>query len=75
MSELRECPGWRPISEAPRDGTTFLAWSLNWGNEAVMARWNGEEFEDCVPSYGTGCFAPTHFMPLPEPPGATNDAR
>jgi hypothetical protein len=57
-------PGWRPISEAPRDGSEFLGWFEGstvqiwwmgqgglWGNDF----WEGKE--------------PTHFMPLPPPPG------
>jgi hypothetical protein len=60
----RRTPGWRPISEAPRDGSQFLGWFEGstvqiwwmgqgglWGNDF----WEGKE--------------PTHFMPLPPPPG------
>jgi Lar family restriction alleviation protein len=60
----RRAPGWRPISEAPRDGSQFLGWFEGstvqiwwmgqgglWGNDF----WEGKE--------------PTHFMPLPPPPG------
>jgi hypothetical protein len=64
FAESLRTPGWRPISEAPRDGSQFLGWFEGstvqiwwmgqgglWGNDF----WEGKE--------------PTHFMPLPPPPG------
>jgi hypothetical protein len=59
---------WRPIDEAPRDGTPFLA--MCGGYAAVMCWWD-RRFE-----YANGHTrywprpgeVPTHWQPLPEPP-------
>lgn len=70
-------PEWRPISEAPKDGTVVLTY---WGPHlpvfaAVMPdrkTWrvmmlgrNG----DFVVHGNYAPFEPTHWMPLPPPPG------
>ncbi len=70
--------GWRPISEAPRDGTHL--WLANEHNMAV-GFWSGSE-KDRTPQadlwvlyyarvYGapdSPWFTPTHFQALPAPP-------
>jgi hypothetical protein len=69
-------PAWRPIAEAPRDGTAVL---VNVPVRGYIAR------QDCVPASWIGpqdCHGwisstsghrltntPTHWMPLPPPPG------
>ena len=62
--------GWKPICEAPRDGTKVLGtWASTWPDsphiEAVTC--NGEywwyAYDGDSPSV-----PPTHFQPLPEPP-------
>lgn len=60
-------PRWRPISEAPRDGTTILVWfNDGWAeNEAISSWWDREHGWTC--QY-TDSIQPTHFMPLPAPP-------
>ncbi len=64
---------WRPIAEAPRDGTWVLLW---WGDRVVEGHWldnshtqfpwAGWKLRSMVvhnPSY-----KPTHWRPLPPPP-------
>lgn len=60
---------WKPIEEAPKDGTPFLAWNGCWRGVAMYYEpsypddtpWVGETTEFIEPP-------PTHFMPLPPPP-------
>ena len=64
---------WRPIKDAPRDGTDILVWGKRCSHLVVY-------FDDMCPMAGrshpwmtaTGdCYAkddPTHWMPLPDPP-------
>ena len=70
---------WMPIETAPQDGTPILAWpifgrvDLAWfgvdlNADAEPPMWlcgDGDGFS--VGYYFTPC-APTHWMPLPEPP-------
>jgi len=60
-------PKWRKIEEAPRD-ETLLCWSKR-DECQYLAKWeerlNRFEFEDAE---GGHCI-PTHFLPLPLPPG------
>lgn len=70
--------GWRPISEAPKDGTPIIVgrrdisfgwiWGTAvWFDHAGVAGWisrgNGSEVAD-----GLGLANPTHYMPLPAAP-------
>ena len=60
---------WRPIEEAPRDGTPFLAWNGHWRGVAMYfeARYEGDiEWVDEQTNYIEP--EPTHWMPLPPPP-------
>ena len=56
---------WRPISEAPRDGTEFLGWARG---TTVMIWWMGIGGEWGCDIYSGGIYAPTHWQPLPPPP-------
>ncbi len=60
---------WRPIGEAPRDGTTFLAFIIGSGWWEV-ASWNGECFEN-NDGFETGEL--THWQHLPAPPRASEE--
>jgi hypothetical protein len=62
--------GWRPISEAPRDGTRVLGWE---DGEHRITRWNGvTQFGGWLAVPGQwNIWHPTHWMPLP-PPGDTD---
>jgi hypothetical protein len=59
---------WQPIETAPKDGSDILAW---WNGHAVIS-WNARqqswESDDGMVAAKTH---PTHWMPLPEPPGYT----
>ncbi len=59
---LRE---WQPIETVPQDRRWVLVW--------------GEDIEYCVYRFGPGLIdaeepQPTHWMPLPDPPGLRGDA-
>lgn len=63
---LAALPQWRPIEEAPRDGTMLLAWSKRDGLMLMIAHATGSEtwsLEGRVKNP-----EPTHFMPLPARP-------
>lgn len=69
---------WRPISEAPRDGTEILAHCLGtpslYGSGRVVVRWYEGQWELAqVGGYAQDAEPvrePTQWMPLPEPPNA-----
>jgi hypothetical protein len=50
---------WQPISKAPRDGSSILAWRKGW-DEPRMVKWAvpGQKGDD-----------PTHWYPIPPLPG------
>lgn len=63
--------GWQPISTAPKDGTLVLAFrgrsqSGVPGCYARVTRFNGREWLSIPGRYS---WAPTHWQPLPDPPG------
>lgn len=59
---------WKPIREAPKDGTKFLGAYAGririywWSNKQAERFANGWAFD------GNGLDDPTHWMPLPTPP-------
>lgn len=66
-----EADGWRPIAEAPRDGTPVLVAIAGGDFNAGTAQWDVDRGCWTYPCavHGPG-LDPTHWMPLPEPPGA-----
>ncbi len=82
---LRESQGWQPIESAPRDGTMILAFNGFFGvySTAFTTRWTGRRGEEPYEGFpcgfhssGLGSYPfgkwdcqPTHWMPLPDPPG------
>lgn len=61
---------WQSIDTAPKDGTVILAYDPKW-NPPLPALFYKDENEWRI--FGTnrrqyGEYAPTHRMPLPEPP-------
>lgn len=63
---------WRPISEAPKDGTPILGWRKGWERPGVVAYFGSYWCWDLadakiIPSDSE----PTHFKPLPAPPVTT----
>jgi hypothetical protein len=83
----RRTPGWRPISEAPRDGTDVLVYVRGETLYPTAAHYDTPEYfekeygdreymeEGWRWSFGyptdfhEETIEPTHFMPLPPPPG------
>lgn len=66
---------WRPISEAPRDGTRILSWD---GKAQNIAFWGRSNPINRAAWIGGHCRIdhidqPTHFMPLPQPPKDQSD--
>jgi len=61
---------WRPISEAPKDGSSILAFAAAYRDYYGVAQW-AEADEDIGSVEGwfwPFAIRPTHFMPLPSPP-------
>jgi len=58
---------WRPIETAPRDGSWFLGWCDSWAAPFAVyshkGRYRGYDGRAIHQD-----FAPTHWMPLPDPP-------
>lgn len=75
--------GWRPISEAPRDGTVVDLWAAgkrcadcyweDYGDPDISdAHWRQMYSEVVGPSFELD-HSPTHWQPIPEPPTASDD--
>lgn len=65
-----EDEGWRDISTAPKDGSEALVTGFIWNDESKgrwqqVAAWNG----DAWATEQAPLHPPTHWMPLPSPPG------
>lgn len=58
--------GWQPIETAPQDRSTYVLASFPKGFVGIAHRGRvcRDEFTNMKHEY----FAPTHWMPLPEPP-------
>ncbi len=74
--QIREDGGWRPIESAPRDNTWFLACATEpgWGATRIVRY---ADPEDRLPIHGEGNMwpsPPTHWQPLPAPPGQGGEA-
>ena len=64
-------PKWQPISTAPKDGTFILIFEADQGTAGIVrvSRWR----DDTIPSGWTGSeHGPSHWLPLPLPPGNPN---
>jgi hypothetical protein len=59
--------GWQPIETAPKDGTSVLLFDRDYGI-ATAAYFNG--WQDSYSNFEDA----THWMPLPEPPSAPEQA-
>ena len=58
---------WQPISTAPKDSERLIGWDGS--NVTLMIRFASSWYDLDMDNPGT--FAPTHWMPLPNPPEGT----
>ncbi len=63
---------WQPMETAPRDGSRFLAWCGETGDQGVdMARWYGKSPSDPIGYFKTRYgWIPMWWAPMPETPPA-----
>lgn len=68
---------WRPIESAPRDGTAILGIDMNDSKKPQTTvqwepRWTGGRWYLVVEGENaeSGAWTPTHWQPLPKPPGS-----
>lgn len=72
---LQQGDGWRPIESAPKDGTPILVSIFEFNKPdgkclIVPAYWDGYYWREDG-EYGHDLYQPTHWQPLPPPPGDT----
>jgi hypothetical protein len=74
---------WQPIETAPRDGTSVLVYPPLWnGRSCSVAHYDNDEHakpfwkrdDDMGRSTFSRAVPPTHWMPIPTPPNARNQA-
>ena len=64
-----EAVTWQPIATAPKDGTEFLGFvGASYQGGVVVIHWDKN---DGFIDWGADFWEPTHWMPLPAPPAAT----
>jgi hypothetical protein len=63
LAAMREHVAWRPIDEAPKNGTEIIA--TNQASGVYIGAFYGPTF---LTSLGHCRREPTHWQPLPEPP-------
>ena len=67
---------WRPIEEAPKDGTTVMVFGLNYGDKKLgthqcFARWEDDKWMETTEwNLESELTYLTHWHPLPPPPEA-----
>ena len=71
---------WHPIETAPKDGTLIVLWDGYYKVRVTNAKWDFHYWMNGVPQGGKTwgrddrdgpfCEDPTHWMPVPAPPGA-----
>lgn len=62
--------GWQDISTAPHDGTRILLWASAW-HDPCSGSWYGSDWRQ-VYDLPTFAHSPTHWMPLPPTPAASD---
>ena len=66
-------PAWRPISEAPRDGTHILLWQGGCDPACVVGYWDEDDelpswrdYQHCILDFMDEPI--THWLPIPQAP-------
>jgi hypothetical protein len=67
IAQLEAERQWRPIDQAPKDGTPILLLNLSRQGWIVFGRWNAD-FERWETMHGIGYGNVTHYLPAPAPP-------
>lgn len=69
---MSDTTGWRPIATAPQDGTSVLLVRASAPSVVCSGHYRQHHIFDEERDW-VGCIIkhPTHWMPLPPPPGAT----
>ena len=67
--EVQAPSPWRPISEAPKDGTKVIAIDAERPDRVFVVAWRYGEWQALLSSVASM----THFMPLPSAPGQERD--
>ena len=68
LRELREANRWRPIAEAPRDGSPVDLWTAQ-GERFTGCEWIRDRWRRQVPGGWVPLLSEiTHFRPIPDPP-------
>ncbi len=69
----RLASGWMPIDTAPEDGRTLNVWVFGWPVVPALYSSEGRGFNEDLPGWYAPVedvwIEPTHWMPLPAPPG------
>lgn len=71
LSRVEGAQGWRPIASAPKDGTRVLLYRPNWAEHTVVAWYHALGSEWAAVNGFDVAGEPTHWMPLPPAPPAT----
>lgn len=60
---------WQPIETAPKDGRSVLVWWEHWALRPIVAYYHYQDGWLASEKLGSEGGGPTHWMPLPDPPG------
>lgn len=60
---------WRPIESAPKDGTVLMLWIPEYKYGVAFGYWSETLKEWLDDEDGCAIKEPSHWMPLPAPPG------
>jgi hypothetical protein len=66
--------GWKPISSAPKDGTSILIATRSHSDGLVIAKWHQRgRYQEFIDDSGESYHDASHWMPLPPPPVSSHD--
>lgn len=80
LIENQPTSAWRDMASAPKDGSDILLWAPDYNDTPIIGRWSegADAWDSEVATMDEGpstggdpeeCDGPTHWMPLPLPPG------